>query len=230
METSDNVGSLYCLYKMKGVITGMKAFLKQWTDKGHLCTLLILGSIIFLSATGCQPNNETGSMAIQPAVMTDSEKELLYRAGAERHFIFDIDLLETDAEQATISVDYYENGRFVRHEASGTGYQLEGLEKRRLSLIQMKSPGTQNEIWHLGFGGSRSSANVTMPEDIIGWTWGHHEGVSAIDLEEEIVLAVLAGNRSGQVSSTHIIFDGESTNVKALEEYDAAYVLKLHFH
>jgi len=208
----------------------MKSFLKQWTDKKYLCTLLILGSIIFLSATGCQPSNEIGSMAVQPAVIADAEKELLYRAGAERYFIFDIDLLEIGAEKANLSVDYYENGRFVRHETSGTGYNLEELEQERLSLIQMKSPGTQNEIWHLGFGGSRSSANVTMPEDITGWTWGHHEGVSAIDLEEEIVLAVLAGNRSGQVSSTHIIFDGESTNMKALEEYDAAYVLKLQFH
>ncbi|RQD69076.1 MAG: hypothetical protein D5S00_07655 [Tindallia sp. MSAO_Bac2] len=207
----------------------MKDFLTEWTKTRHLCTLLILSSFIFVSATGCQPSNEIGSMAVQPAVIADAEKELLYRAGAERYFIFDIDLLEIGVEKANLSVDYYENGRFVRHETSGTGYNLEELEQERLSLIQMKIPGTQNEIWHLGFGGSRSSANVTMPEDIVGWTWGHHAGISEILVEEEMVLAVLAGNRSGQVSSTHIVFGEDSVNMEALEEYDVAYVLKLTF-
>ena len=184
--------------------------------------LIVLILIILLA--GCRQ----GVTTIKTAELTESEKELLSSVGAERYFVFDVDLSHMDFLRLEYRVDYYEKGKLVGQVTDGatSGHSSE-KKQERLIWSQIKSGGNQDENWVISFAGSRMTQRVSLSEQIRGMSWSQNEMIGTVNPGEEITLAAIVGTESGDLPG--IIFDRKE-GIQSLKEYDVAYVLTVSFH
>lgn len=189
--------------------------------------IVILLTVVLLLSVGCTKD----SPAIKATQLTENEKELLRSVGVERYFVFDVDLSHIVFQRLEYRVDYYEKGKFVKHLIHGATSGLSAKKGiQRLIWSQIKTGSNHDEIWMIGFDGSRMTQKVTLSKRIRGMSWSQNEMISTVNLGEEVMLAAIVGTDSGNIQGSGIIFDKDEGGIKALEYYDVVYLLTVVFH
>lgn len=167
---------------------------------------------------------------IKATQLTENEKELLKLTGAERYFIFDVDLSRISSQRLEYRVDYYKKGKFVERLVDGAISGLSsGEEKQRFVWSQIKTGNNQDEVWTISFADSSMSQQVTIPEQIRAMSWSQNEFIPTVHLGEEILLAAIVGSEDGEIRSPGIIFDAKEGGIQSLRHYDMAYILTVVF-
>lgn len=137
---------------------------------GILIVIILITLLLF--SVGCQQEIPT----IKATQLTENEKELLRLTGAERYFIFDVDLSRISSKRLEYHVDYYKKGEFVEHLIHGAISGLSSDEKKqRFVWSQVKTGNNQDEVWTLAFANARMTQKVTIPEQIRAMSWSQNE-------------------------------------------------------
>lgn len=204
--------------------------------KSIICLLFITIFMLFLPS--CSKEYKDGEKehkdgTIVKANLTDKEQQLIRGFGADKQFVFDVNLQNKDINWVECWVDYYENGKF-KNKILGSGTQIDFKNEPSGMLIFSTQSGLskrEEEKWTLAYSSKRGSGTgsmiVTKPKIYTSSSFSAREK-GEIVIGEPVNLAFIV--EGDNVSSTPIdIFNRSSISSEELAQYSSAYIFRCKF-
>ena len=114
-------------------------------------TIIMLIIVLAFLVSGCsndKVSTKTSDGKIIPAVLSQSEKQLLEAVGVEKYFVFQVSLPKGENGLAHYWVDYYHNGVSKKIIDGKTSYRSLGDKDDELILATLASdPGANKQDW-----------------------------------------------------------------------------------
>jgi hypothetical protein len=194
---------------------------------------LTLGSLIsVLLLTTCSKESTTGDATLKQSELTRFEESLVDLT-SEQSFIFDIEINNDEITKITGTVDYYENGEFVRqisNTSSEISEEQNNEETIRVALIHQ--PRNDNEEqWITSFMKEDGHSSGTVENKIDGKArekfasvWGGvNEG--PLTIGQKKVIGILAYSAKDGLSMANSIETKE--DIKRATNYEQVYLLSV---
>lgn len=189
---------------------------------------------VFLSLlllTACSKGS-AGDAMIKPAELTKFEESLVDLT-SEHFFIFDLEIKNEEITEIKGTVDYYENGEFVRKVSEiNTGISEEENNEDKLTVaIIRQARNDKEENWITSFMTESGQSSGSVLNKIDGKarekfasSWGGvNEG--PLTIGQKKVIGTLAYSGKDGISINHSIETKE--DIKRATDYEQVYVLSV---
>lgn len=204
--------------------------------KSVISLLFITIFILFLPSCSKEYKDEEKGHkdgTIVKANLTDKEQQLIRGLGADKQFVFDVNLQNKDINWIECWIDYYENGKF-KNKILGSGTQINFENEPSGMLIfstQNGSSKREEEKWILSYsskgGAGTGSMVITKPKIYTSSSFSAREEGEII-IGEPVNLAFIV--EGDNVSSMPIdIFSKSSISSEKLAQYSSAYIFRCKF-
>ncbi|MBI6872113.1 hypothetical protein [Clostridium aciditolerans] len=211
-------------------------FVLRKNIKSVISLLFITIFILFLPS--CSKENKDGRKehkdgTIVKANLTDKEQQLIRGFGADKQFVFDVNLQNKDINWVECWVDYYENGKF-KNKILRSGTQINFKSESSGMLIFSTQNGfskREEEKWTLSYstkgGSGTGSMVITKPKIYTSSSFSAREEGEII-IGEPINLAFIV--EGDNVSSTPIdIFNKSNISSEELAQCNSVYIFRCKF-
>ena len=193
---------------------------------------LFIGVFLSLLLLSACSKDTAGDAMIKPAELTKFEESLVDLT-SEHFFIFDLEINNDEIKEIKGTVDYYENGEFVRKVSEiNTGISEEENNEDKLTLaIIRQAKNDKEENWIISFMTESGQSSGTVLNNIDGKarekfasSWGGvNEG--PLTIGQKKVIGILAYSGKDGISITNSIETKE--DIKRATDYEQVYVLSV---
>ena len=193
---------------------------------------LFIGVFLSLLLLSACSKDSAGDAMIKPAELTKFEESLVDLT-SEHFFIFDLEINNDEIKEIKGTVDYYENGEFVRKVSEiNTGISEEENNEDKLTVaIIRQARNDKEEQWITSFMTESGQSSGTVLNNIDGnarekfaSSWGGvNEG--PLTIRQKTVIGILAYSGKDRISITNSIETKE--DIKRATDYEQVYVLSV---
>lgn len=204
----------------------------------HVKMLNFLILIIFmLFMTSCSKGSNIGGVSndgiITNSKLTDREKQLMNGIGADKLFIFDVNIKNVNINWVEVWLDYYEKGE-LKSKITGVGTQVRPSNENLGFLMLSKQSSSANkkeEKWIVSYNskasGGTGSTTVTKPKINLTSVSMPSER-NQIVIDKVINLAVIEeGDNVTGVSEE--IFNNTNSYIEKASKANGIYILRCKF-
>lgn len=196
---------------------------------------IIMIFILFISSYNkeikvVQVNNDG---MIVNSKLTDRELQLMRGTGAERFFIFDVNLTNKDINGVECWVDYFEKGEF-KNKLVGVGTNVININDNTGTIMFSVQNNLVNETeekliisYTSKSGASTGSALVIKPKMIVSTDWVVNER-NQIAKDKIINLAVIE-KANNAIDTSHEIFKDTNSSIEKISKQNSIYILRCKF-
>ncbi|WP_085992919.1 hypothetical protein [Oceanobacillus senegalensis] len=195
----------------------------------RLCAVVMISVILVLSACSTkEPLEEEGDAAIQPAKLSNYEKNLTQIMAME-NFAYDVNIHDEEVRAIETTIDYYKNGELM-----GTFAELESHvnDDNSIRTVFLRQKLNENEEkWvcsHMDENGQSSGMQMKEfegREELNSSAWGGLTEPTPLYIGEKLVIASLVFSNKNGIS----IYSDLSTEeaLKQQTDYEQVYIISI---
>jgi len=191
---------------------------------------IVAVSVLLLGACA---NNSSKSNTISAAELSEREHAIITTT-SEKSFVFDFNT-GSDYKEVSVWVEKYESGKLVNEAISSL---ITEVEEKGSIIFATSNSGDSGKVltFNIGISGNDGISSVVNFEetsddlDAMASIWNNLEAKNT-SIEGELLLANIGYSSDGTMSSLSTDFyEDYEGNMKELEKYDVAYLLKAKFN
>ncbi|MGM7703398.1 hypothetical protein ACSVDE_16830 [Pseudalkalibacillus sp. Hm43] len=204
----------------------------------HIIVILFVISIL----ASCSPVKEVvtskKNITIQPAQLSDENKNLLNAIGGDMVFVFDVDLNKQPIKRMNLFVEHYKSGVKVDNEGEfGAGITQEVKNKRIAFTIANPSVEQANQnLKRVYFtysdenGYSRAEQYIESAKSPSSSSWGQQDQKMEVQKDQPVNLAFLIETAGDSLEVRADLLSLEEEELKeAIADYDHFYLFRAEF-